>query len=138
MPGVEIGGVGPVRMLEGEKERIGPNGNDDRMDVVGHEAIVGQRETMDSVAPAEKVELDEAVGIGLENDPASIASLGDVVRTVESDGASETGHDNRRCEKCANHLKKTSVPGFPGVVQHAVGSPRRRWDGGPYWRSAGR
>ena len=138
MPGVEIGGVGPVRMLEGEKERIGPNGNDDQMDVVGHEAIVGQRETMDSVAPAEKVELDEAVGIGLENDPASIASLGDVVRTVESDGASETGHDNRRCEKCANHLKKTSVPGFPGVVQHAVGSPRRRWDGGPYWRSAGR
>ena len=114
MPGVEIGGVGPVRMLEGEKERIGPNGNDDQMDVVGHEAIVGQRDTMDGVALAEKVELDEAVGIGFENDPASIASLGDVVRTVESDDASETGHYNRRCEKCANHLKKTSrlVPGF--------------------------
>jgi hypothetical protein len=108
MAGVEIGSVGSVGMLEGEKERIGPRGDDDQVDVVGQEAIAGQREAVDSAVLAEKVQVDKAAGIGFEDDPAPITSLGNVVRSIESDDTRETGHDNRKCGKEANYLKKTS------------------------------
>ena len=71
MAGVEIGSVGSVGMLEGEKERIGPRGDDDQVDVVGQEAIAGQREAVDSAVLAEKVQVDKAVGIGFEDDPVT-------------------------------------------------------------------
>ena len=63
---------------------------------------------------AEKVQVDEAVGIGFENDAAAIASLGDVVGSIESDDTRETGPDNGECGKRANYLKKTFrlSPGF--------------------------
>ena len=54
MPGVAIGRVAPVRVLEGEEERIGARGNDDQVDVVGHEAITGQREATDGAVLAEQ------------------------------------------------------------------------------------
>ena len=115
VPGVEIGSVAAVCMLEGEEKRIGPCGNDDQVDVVGHEAIAGQREAMDGAVLAEKVQVDEAVGIGFEDDAAPIASLGDVVRSVESDDASETGHYNSKVWKTGESSQENvpSVPGFP-------------------------
>jgi hypothetical protein len=124
MAGVEIGSVGSVGMLEGEKERIGPRGDDDQVGVVGREAIAGQREAVDSAVVAEKVQVDKAVGIGFEDDPAPITSLGDVVRSIESDDTRETGHDNRKCGKEANYLKQTSrlSPVFP--VFQRCGIPR--------------
>jgi hypothetical protein len=67
------------------------------MDVVGHEAIAKQREAMNATPPAQKVEVDEAVGSGLEDDSTAIASLGDVVRRTDCNDASETGHDERKC-----------------------------------------
>ena len=80
----------------------------DQVDVVGQEAIAGQREAVDSAVLAEKVQVDKAAGIGFEDDPAPITSLGNVVRSIESDDTRETGHDNRKCGKEANYLKKTS------------------------------
>jgi hypothetical protein len=124
MAGVAIGSVASVGMLEGEKERIGSRGDDDQVDVVGQEAIGGQREAVDSAVLAEKVQVDKAVGIGFENDPAPITSLGDVMRSIESDDTRETAHDNRKCGKRANHLKKTSRPS--PVLVLVLGASTRR------------
>ena len=107
MAGIAVGGVAAMGVLEGEKERIVASGDDDQVDVVGHEAITGQREAMDGAVVAEEVEIDQLVGVGFENGTAAIPSLGDVVRSVESDDASETCHANRQCGTRAHFLKKT-------------------------------
>jgi hypothetical protein len=97
MEGVEIRGVASVCVLEGEEERICQLRNRDQMDVVRHEVVANQGEAMNATPAAQKVEADEAVGIGIEDDLTAIASLGDVVRRTDCNNASETGHDERKC-----------------------------------------
>jgi len=60
MAGIAVGGVAAMGVLGGEKERIVASGDDDQVDVVGHEAITGQREAMDGAVVAEEV--DRPVG----------------------------------------------------------------------------
>lgn len=63
------------------------------MDVVGHQAVAGQGEAMDAAVLAKKLHVEEAVGIGFEDDATPVASLGDVMRSIESNHPSETCHD---------------------------------------------
>jgi hypothetical protein len=93
MEGVPIGRVTAVGMLEGERQRVGPRGNDYQVDMVGHEAVSSQGEVKDPAVLAEKVHVDEAVGIGFEDRLAPVASLSDVVRGIEGNHPSETCHD---------------------------------------------
>jgi hypothetical protein len=61
----------------------------------------------------EQVEVDEAVGIGFEDALARIAALCDMMRDIDCDNASESGH-KRRCKGAAKILRKRSVcPRFP-------------------------
>jgi len=43
----------------------------------------------------EEIEVDETVGIGIENVAAGVATLGDVMGYTWSDDARETGHGVR-------------------------------------------
>jgi hypothetical protein len=54
-----------VRMLKDESERVGGGWNDDHVDVVGH--------------AAQEVEVDAMVRVGIEDELAGVAALGDVV-----------------------------------------------------------
>jgi hypothetical protein len=48
---------------------------------------------MDAAVLAKKLHVEEAVGIGFEDDATPVASLGDVMRSIESNHPSETCHD---------------------------------------------
>ena len=63
---------------------------------------------MEPTMLAEKVEVDEAVWIGFEDELAGVAALGNVVGGVGRDHACKTGHDTGKCGKWAENLKKTS------------------------------
>ena len=58
---IEVGGIAPVRVLEREAQGVGARGDDDEVDVVGHEAIADQGEAVEPAVLAEEVEVDEAV-----------------------------------------------------------------------------
>jgi hypothetical protein len=122
MEGVEIRGVASVCVLEGEEERICQLRNRDQMDVVRHEVVANQGEAMNATPAAQKVEADEAVGIGIEDDLTAIASLGDVVRRTDCNNASETGHDERKCGiRWILSGKRPVCPRFPGFLSPVSG-----------------
>jgi hypothetical protein len=47
---------------------------------------------LDAAVLAKKLHVDEAVGVGYEADPTAVTSLGDVMRSIESNHPSETCH----------------------------------------------
>ena len=61
------------------------------MDVVGHEAVAHQRTGIEPGVLAEEGNVDEAVGIAMEDVAASVAALGDVMGYTLSDDSRETG-----------------------------------------------
>ena len=82
-----------MRLFEGERQRLGPPGNHNQVDVVRHEAIADDREPLNLAIGAEEVKVNEAVGIGFENELARVAALGDVVRRIGGKDACQTGHE---------------------------------------------
>jgi hypothetical protein len=63
---------------------------------------------MDAAVLAKEFQLDEAVGIGFENDATPVASLSNVFRSIEGNHPSETCHDEWKVRKWGSRLKETS------------------------------
>ena len=83
-------------VLESKAQRIVAFGDGDQVHVVGHKAISEQRKTVQAALLAQEIQVDEAVGVGFQDVLASVASLSDVVRGVESDDVGETSHAYRK------------------------------------------
>ena len=93
VPGVEIRSVPPVCVLQGKRKRRRTLRHDDQVDVVGHEAIADQRESLDLAVGPEEVEVDQAVGIGFEDELAGIAALRDMMGRVGGENTGKTSHE---------------------------------------------
>ena len=111
MADVVVGGVASVGMFEGAKERVRMLGNDDQVDMIGHETVARQRQVVEAARLSEKVEIGEVIGIGFEDEAAIVTALGDMVWGVESDDASEAGH-KRECGERIFSRKRPVCPGF--------------------------
>lgn len=72
---VEIGGVTAVGVLQGKAQGVVALGSSDQVHMVGHEAITEQAEAVHRAVAAQEVEVDEPVGIGLQNELAGVAPL---------------------------------------------------------------
>jgi hypothetical protein len=71
-----------MSVLQSERKRLGPPRDDDQMHVVGHEAIADQRESLDLAVGPEQVEVNQAVGIGFEDELTRVATLRDMMGRV--------------------------------------------------------
>ena len=85
-----------MSLLEDEGESFGGMRDDDQVDVIGHEAIAGNGKPMQSGVVTQQVEIDEAVGIAIENELPAITALRDVVGHIDGDYASKAGHRKER------------------------------------------
>lgn len=81
----------------------------------------------------QQVEVDEPVGIGFEDALARVSALCDMMRDVNCDDASESGHKTTRASRATKggaRERQTfsgnvpSVPGFPRPVFPSPREPR--------------
>jgi hypothetical protein len=63
-----------------------------QMHMVGHETKPNKGTLMGSRVQSQQIEISEPIGIGLENNTASVSVLGYVRRDAFNDHASETRH----------------------------------------------
>ena len=123
--GIAVRSIAPVSIFEGEVEGIGPAGDGDEVDVIGHETVAGQGELVEMAILAEKVEINEPVGVGFEDEAPVIPSLCDVVRGIDSDYSGKASHENRSVGERGKFSRKRengpSVPwfGFVSVPKRA-------------------
>ena len=89
-------GVLPVRPADGVLEAIRVGGDDDEVDVVGHQAPGDDADPVQGRLLGEELEIEVAVVVGEEDVLAVVASpvlgLGDVVGESREDDASGTSH----------------------------------------------
>jgi len=90
--GVKIGRVTSMDLLERRGERVGPLRDGDQVHVVRHEAVTEQGEAMQPASVPEELQVDEAGGVGFEDELARVAALGDVMRCVDRNRAGQAGH----------------------------------------------
>jgi hypothetical protein len=79
-------------LLECRGERVGPLRDGDQVHVVRHEAVAEQGEAMQPASVPEELQVDEAGGVGFEDEPARVAALGDVMWCVDRNRAGQAGH----------------------------------------------
>jgi hypothetical protein len=79
-------------LLERHGERVGPLRDGDQVHVVRHEAVAEQGEAMEPASVLEELQVNEAGGVGFEDEPARVAALGDVMRRVDRNRAGQAGH----------------------------------------------
>lgn len=72
----------------------------------------------------QKIEVNQAIGIGVENVSARVASLSHMVRDIDSDHTSQTSHgEDKVSEKLGN---VPSVPSFLLSANKRLGHPSYR------------
>ncbi len=91
-PGVYDVGVAPVSFPHGESEPALVGGDDNQVDVIGHQTV---RPDLDASFPGllgQEAVIDVLIGVFEENRLSSIAAPRHVMRAVGDDDASETRH----------------------------------------------
>ena len=63
------------------------------MQVIRHQAIADQPDSMKFDVLAQKIEIHQAVGIAIQDKSPRIPTLGNVVRNIHGDDSSQTCHD---------------------------------------------
>lgn len=81
-----------MRVLESQSQRICFARNHDQVNVIGHEAVADQRKLMQRSIVPEQVKIDQPFGIGSQNELPGISTLGNVVRYIDGNHTSQTGH----------------------------------------------
>src|ERR1039457_6428212 len=89
----EICSIPSMGMLQGERKRLRLLRDYDQMHVVGHEAIADQRESLDLAVGPEQVEVDQAVGVGFEDELARVAALRDMMGRAGCENGGKTSHE---------------------------------------------
>ena len=62
------------------------------MDVIRHKAVAEQGEVMEPAIMLNQLQVDQAAGIGVEDEPARISALGDMMRRIDCDNAGQASH----------------------------------------------
>ena len=78
--------------------------NRDQVDVIGHQAVAQQGQTVELGIVTEQVEIGGAIGVAGENDLSSIAALRNMMRKVYDDDARQAGH----LEKISESMRVTA------------------------------
>ena len=89
---IESLGVEAVGFAEGEGERALVLRHGDQVDVVRHQAVAEDVEGVIACLAAERVEVEEPIGVGAEDGDAVVAALGDVMRCADRDNPRLAGH----------------------------------------------
>jgi hypothetical protein len=90
--GIKVLSVAAVGATESGGQGVGSVGDDDEVDVVGHEAVGEDAEARMGRVQAEEFEVDLAVGVVEEDKLAIGAALSDVMGDAWFDAAGESGH----------------------------------------------
>src|SRR5256885_1386403 len=107
-----------MRMPQCLGDGVGAMWDNDQMYMVGHQTIPDERTSVQSRFPSQQIEIDEAIGIGVENRTPRISTLRDVVHHTFSDDASEPRHKHI-VDDGADYLGERSVcPRFPRFRAH--------------------
>jgi hypothetical protein len=77
--------------------------------MIGHQTIANQQYPVQFQALSQQIQINAAMGIVVENKPASIAALLHVVRKIQTDYASQTSHVFLPCCKIDSR-QKTAAP----------------------------
>jgi hypothetical protein len=97
MPGnaqarVDDAAITAVRFADGARQPVWPIGNEDQMDVVGHQALAPHRHAMFSAFHGQEIAIKLVIGVAEENRLAAIAALRDMMRQSGNDEAGDAGH----------------------------------------------
>ena len=91
-PRVGEGGEAPVRLADRLGQPIGAGGNEDQMNMVGHQAIGPAGHAIGAATLGHQIAIERVVARLDEQRLPPIAALGDVVGKVGDDDAGQTGH----------------------------------------------
>ena len=79
-------------MTEGKAQGLGPVRDRDQVHMVRHETEAEHGQAVELTIGFQKLEVDEAVGVGVEDAVPGVAALRDMVRQAGGDDASQTSH----------------------------------------------
>jgi hypothetical protein len=113
--GVEVEGVTAVSAAQSHGEGLRLFGNRHKMDMIAHEAISKNAKASLRGVGLQAIEIGVAVGIGEENPLLVNATLRDVVRRSNGDGARKSGHLLEKCRRrpISLFVPYLSVPEVP-------------------------
>lgn len=106
---VEPARVAAVCLADGQGHGIGALGNRDQVHVVGHQAVAEDLKPCLAGAVGEEGEVGGAILIRVEDVPAKVAALRDVVRAPDGYHALNSCHQvdsGRRGEKISHEIRK--------------------------------
>jgi hypothetical protein len=113
-------------VLQREPKRLGTTWHKYQMDVIGHQAVAHHAHTVECETLGEQIKIDVAIGIAVENKPASISTLRHVVGSVDCDHARQTGQGFTltprvcRASFSPNCPANRSPRGHAGVIEVAL------------------
>ena len=91
-PCIYIAGIAPVEVAKGAAQPIFVGRHDDRMDMIGHQAIGPDGAQRALCCLREKIEIKGIVGIFEEGLPTTVTTLGNVMRNAGEDKSGKSGH----------------------------------------------
>jgi hypothetical protein len=62
------------------------------MNMIRHEAVAEQGETMEPAIMLKQLQINEAAGVGFQDELARVPALSDVMRRINCDNAGQTSH----------------------------------------------
>ena len=74
-----------MRLLQRQRKPFRLMGDDDQVYVIGHQAVTHQRELVERHILMQQAQVDQPLGVVVQNETTPIAPLGDVVRNVYGD-----------------------------------------------------
>ena len=79
-------------LLERRGERVRLLRDGDEMDMIRHEAVAKQGEMMEPTVMPKQFQINEAAGVGIQDEPARVAALRDVMGCINCDNAGQASH----------------------------------------------
>src|SRR5271157_1098355 len=90
--GIEIRRIPPMGTPQDPRHGVEPARKRDQMDVVAHQAVPQDVEPVEARELLKQTEVDEAIAVRFEDRPPGVPPLGDVIRRIYGQHASQTWH----------------------------------------------
>jgi hypothetical protein len=92
--------------------------------MIGHETEAERGQRVRFTVGFQKLQVGQAISVGLEDDSTGIAALSDVMRKAGGDDARETSHNTRGVDGSRNFSETFRLSlGFPGGMRPARNEP---------------
>jgi len=99
-----------MRFADRPPQRLPAVGDQDQMDMIGHQAVGPDRDTMLAALLTQQIAIEFVVGIGEKHVLAPISALGDMMGQTGNDETSDAGHEvNSGTGKGDRHLNEMGV-----------------------------